>query len=63
MSELSETEAAVVQQRTRSNFANRLLTKELNVRKKTTQEIKISPADAAKFAAPPEAEKKESATV
>lgn len=49
----------------RSSFASRLLTKELDIRKKTTQEIKISPADAAKYAAPQQtsAETKEAAPV
>jgi hypothetical protein len=49
----------------RNSFAARMLTKELNVRMKTTtQETKISPADAAKYAnTEAVAEKKESATV
>ena len=50
----------------RNSFAARMLTKELNVRMKTTtQETKISPADAAKYSNTEVAaeEKKESVTV
>jgi hypothetical protein len=46
---MSDTDT-IQQPRTRSSFASRLLTKELNLRKKTTQEMKINPADAAKYA-------------
>lgn len=58
---MSETDTT--QQRPRSNFASRMLTKELNVRNKTSQQMKISPADAAKFANPEEAKKEESVTI
>ncbi len=59
---MSESET-VQQPRLRSSFASRLLTKELNTRMKTSQESKISPADAAKFATAETAEKKETAGV
>ena len=46
--------------KTTTNFASRLLSKELTQRKKTTQSLlKISPADAAKYTAMNEAETKE----
>lgn len=44
---------AVTTERPRTGFASRLLTKELEIRKKTDPELKkISPADAAKYAVP-----------
>lgn len=46
---MSDTQT-IEQPRTRNTFASRLLSKELDLRKKTTREIKISPADAAKYA-------------
>ncbi len=50
--------------RSRGSFASRLLTKELDLRKKPTQEIKISPSGAAQYAVPDApAEKKEPATI
>lgn len=55
---MSETESKTTQVR-RSNFASRMLSKELNTRKKTTQEMKISPADAAQFANTEESKKQE----
>lgn len=60
---MSEVETASDQRITRSNFANRMLTKELNALKKTTKEMQISPADAAKFASPEKKESKESVSV
>ncbi len=60
---MSDTETAAEQRTTRSNFASRMLTKELNVRMKTTQENKIKPSDAAQFATNQEAETKESVKV
>ncbi|MBX9689304.1 MAG: hypothetical protein K2X27_21520 [Candidatus Obscuribacterales bacterium] len=61
---MSDTETAQQQRVTRSNFATRMLTKELNTRKKTSQEGKISPADAAKFAVVSEAvEEKQTAAI
>lgn len=53
---MSDTETAADQRVTRSNFANRMLTKELNVRMKTTQENKINTE---KFPTPPEEAKKD----
>jgi hypothetical protein len=46
---MSDTQT-IQEPKTRSTFASRLLTKELNLRKKTGSEMKISPADAAKYA-------------
>ena len=57
---MSETET-IKQPNMRNSFASRLLNKELNLRKKTTQELKISPADAAKYANAETAEIKETA--
>jgi hypothetical protein len=51
------------QPRIQSSFASRLLTKELNLRKKTKPEIKFSPADAANHATAEVAEVKETTTV
>jgi len=59
---MSESET-VQEPRLRSSFASRLLTKELNTRMKTSQETKVSPADAAKYANAQAAEKKETAGV
>ncbi len=43
----------VTTERPRTGFASRLLTKELEIRKKTDPELKkINPADAAKYAVP-----------
>lgn len=48
---MSDTQSASEQRITRSNFASRMLSKELDNRNKTTQSMKIiSPADAAKYA-------------
>lgn len=60
---MSETQTQ--QPKTRSNFASRMLSKELNTRNKTSgQQLKISPADAAQYAnAGAEEAQKESATV
>ncbi len=38
---MSQTETTAQQSITRSNFASRMLTKELNVRKKATEESKM----------------------
>ena len=60
---MSETETTQ-QPKPRSSFASRLLTKELDLRKKTSQEMKaISPAEAAKYANAETAEQKETANV
>ncbi len=47
---MSKTETTAQQSTTRTNFASRMLTKELNVRKKSTEESKLSqpPAEAGK---------------
>lgn len=50
-------ETASEQRVTRVNFANRMLTKELNIRMKTTQENKVQPKEEQKFPAPPEEKK------
>lgn len=61
---MSQTETASELRVTRSNFASRMLSKELDVRKKTTKEMQIKPADAAKFAVTEEKqESKESVVV
>jgi len=60
---MSDNETASELKVTRSNFASRMLSKELNTRKKSTQEMKISPADAAKYANAEQQEVKESAAV
>lgn len=50
-------DTASEQRITRNSFASRLLTKELNVRMKTTQENKINQAETTKFPTPPEEKK------
>jgi hypothetical protein len=60
---MAEADNTAQQVRPRSNFASRMLNKELTTRNKTTQQMKISPADAAKYANTAEEQSKQEATV
>lgn len=53
---MSDTETAAQLRVTRSNFASRMLTKELDTRMKTTQQNKIT-TETGKFPTPPEEKK------
>lgn len=55
----TETETKIA----RSNFASRILTKQLNEKMKTSgSQVKINPADAAKYAVPQTEAEKETVT-
>lgn len=60
---MAEADNTAQQARPRSNFASRMLNKELTTRNKTSQQMKISPADAAKYANSVEEPSKQEAVV